>query len=417
MPEILLNRKYEELFKQHDEVRYYVITGGRGSGKSFATATWLAWLFNEATMNFLYLRAFLVNASISIIPQFMSQLELLGIADDFRKTKQDIVNKNGARLYFRGFHTSSSSADANLKSLVNLEVALIDEASEVKEAEFNRLDLTLRSRQSKPKIALVLNPATKRHWIWKRFFEQKDLPYDYQGVKDDTLYVHTTFEDNLEYLADSFLREQERVKEADYIRWQNDFAGMWLDEDFKAVFTNFHIKKAHEQIDENDKIVKTIIAVDPAVTASKDSDATGIIVASKTDSGSFIIEEEATGVYQPSEWAAKVAALKEKYEAAYIVYEANQGGLLVEETIRNACGPRCICKSVTATKGKVLRAEPIVALYEEGKVKHRRWIQQLEKEMVTFTGSPKDKSPNSLDAAVWALTDLSKNKEFRLQWG
>ena len=325
MPEILLNRKYEELFKQHDEVRYYVITGGRGSGKSFATATWLAWLFNEATMNFLYLRAFLVNASISIIPQFMSQLELLGIADDFRKTKQDIVNKNGARLYFRGFHTSSSSADANLKSLVNLEVALIDEASEVKEAEFNRLDLTLRSRQSKPKIALVLNPATKRHWIWKRFFEQKGLPYDYQGVKDDTLYVHTTFEDNLEYLADSFLREQERVKEADYIRWQNDFAGMWLDEDFKAVFTNFHIKKAHEQIDENDKVVKTIIAVDPAVTASKDSDATGIIVASKTDAGNFIIEEEATGVYQPSEWAAKVAALKDKYEAAYIVYEANQG--------------------------------------------------------------------------------------------
>lgn len=224
MPEISLNKKYQPLFMPHDDIRYYVITGGRGSGKSFATATWLAWLFNDAKMNMLYLRAFLVNASISIIPQFMSQLELLGIADRFRKTKTDVVNANGARLYFRGFHTSSSSADANLKSLVNLEVALIDEASEVKEGEFNRLDLTLRARDSKPKIALVLNPATKKHWIWKRFFETRDLPYDYQGVKDDTLYVHTTFEDNLEYLNDSFLKEQERVKQADYLRWENDFA-------------------------------------------------------------------------------------------------------------------------------------------------------------------------------------------------
>lgn len=101
--------------------------------------------------------------------------------------------------------------------------------------------------------------------------------------------------------------------------------GMWYDEDFKAVFTSFHLKKAHEAIDEKDKVVKTIIAVDPAVTANKDSDATGIIVASKTDAGNFIIEEEATGVYQPSEWASKVAALKDKYDAAYIVYEANQG--------------------------------------------------------------------------------------------
>lgn len=90
-----------------------------------------------------------------------------------------IENLNGNKLFFRGFATSNNQADANLKSLTNLQLALIDEATEVTEEQFNKLNLSLRDKDANIKLILVFNPSYKEHWIYDRFYQQMDVEYDF----------------------------------------------------------------------------------------------------------------------------------------------------------------------------------------------------------------------------------------------
>lgn len=289
---------------------------GRGSGKSYATSLWLAQNFVFSKKNYLYLREYMSNASVSIIPQFLTQVDELGI--NFKITKNEIVNAFGKKLFFRGFHSASAAADANLKSLTNLEIALIDEATEVSEEDFTRLDLSLRDKDCFPRIVLVLNPSYCQHWIYRRFFE--NVPFDFNGIKNDVTYVHTTFKDNEDNLAKSFLNEAERVKRTDLRKYANIFLGEWRDANENAMFNQIHIELAHKEC--NEKIDYSVIAIDPAVTSNKTSDETAICLASKAGDH-FIVREMLHGRWTPMEWANKVKDLEN--ECDEIVYEANQG--------------------------------------------------------------------------------------------
>jgi phage terminase large subunit-like protein len=161
----------------------------------------------------------------------------------------------------------------------------------------------------------------------------------------------------------------------------------------------------YERSDDFDTI---IVAVDPAVTSTGKQDECGVIAAGRKGDN-YTILEDGSGLYSPEQWAQKAVALYDKYEADHIVYETNQGGDLVRLVINHIRPIRCI--GVHASRGKMLRAEPILMLYEQDKVRHFRPFPELEFEMKTFTGDNKDKSPNRLDALVWALFDLSRNRK------
>lgn len=402
---IKLNKKYQAFWNM--KTRYAVISGGRGSGKSYATSLWLANNFIDSNKNYLYLREYMSNASISIIPQFLTQVEELGA--NFRITKAEIMNAQGKKLFFRGFHSASAAADANLKSLTNLEIALIDEATEVNEEDFTRLDLSLRDKDCFPRIILVFNPSYSQHWIYQRFF--KDVPYDFNGVKNGVTYVHTTFEDNIENLAQSFLDEAERVKNTDLRRYANIFLGEWRDASENALFNQKHIELARIPCPE--KAGYTVIAIDPAVTSTKTSDETAICLAAKAGKH-YIIKEMLHGKWTPMEWASKVKEMEN--ECSEIIYESNQGGDLIKSALENA-GCKKKITAVHASKGKLERAAPIEILYSKGLVHHEKEFFQLEKEMTTYSGNNKDKSPNCLDAMVWAVDALTSHNSFVLQWG
>jgi predicted phage terminase large subunit-like protein len=158
------------------------------------------------------------------------------------------------------------------------------------------------------------------------------------------------------------------------------------------------------------ELQRIVVAIDPAVSNNEGSDETGIVVAGiGADKHAYVLED-ISGRYAPHEWAAKAIDAYRRHRADRIIAEVNNGGAMVEATIR-ALDPMVSFKAVHASRGKVVRAEPIAALYEQRKVHHVGGFATLEDQVCAFT-SDFDRaragySPDRVDALVWALTELS----------
>lgn len=159
------------------------------------------------------------------------------------------------------------------------------------------------------------------------------------------------------------------------------------------------------------KKYRTVIAVDPAVSDDPDSDDTGIVAASAYTDEHFSVDGDYTMNSSTDKWADKVIEMYERHEADAVVVETNNGGKLVENVLRlKKFKGRII--NVHASKGKYARAEPISALYEQGRVRHEAThpdgdLYEMENELMEYVPKEAKKSPNRLDAVVWALTELS----------
>lgn len=164
------------------------------------------------------------------------------------------------------------------------------------------------------------------------------------------------------------------------------------------------------------EIVRTVIGVDPAVSAHEGSDATGIGAAGLGSDGHVYVFEDATvQMASPAEWGAAVVACFDKRQADRIVAERNQGGDLVESNLRSQ-RPYLPISTVHAKKGKALRAEPVSALYEQGKVHHVGYHHALEDEMCDWNPTlPNQRSPNRIDWLVYAITELLPEISLPLQ--
>lgn len=401
---ITLSPKYKLLFKDLIEVRTILLAGGRGSGKSFAGSLWITNSFNISKKNALYLRKFATNIESSVIPQFLSQVECLHL--NFYIKKNSIENQFGKKLYFMGIESSQNSADAKLKSIPNLERVLIEEATEITEEEYTKLNLSIRDKDSFPKIVLTFNPNHQEHWIYKKFYEQRGVDYDFIGVKDGVLYIHTTFLDNIDNLDDSFLREAENCKKYDPVKYERDFLGKWLKNNEKAFLTKQLLDLALEKRDIPHSFDQIVVAIDPAISTNKNSDNTGLAVCGKSNNNYYVLHVE-EGKWTPEQWASRAKELYDNYHANFIVYENNQGGQMVESTLRNVLGNFVKIKSVRATQGKLIRFSPVEALYEQNLIHHCGRFTDLEYQLLTYSGADKDKSPNSVDSLVWGITSLN----------
>ena len=161
-----------------------------------------------------------------------------------------------------------------------------------------------------------------------------------------------------------------------------------------------------EELINNFDIEKIVVAIDPAVTTGDKSDESGIMVVGMDEHGYGYVLEDASGKLGPVDCCTVATNLYKKWNADYIVYERNQGGDFVKETLRMVDSNLPI-KDVWASKGKRTRAEPIVALYEQGKIKHIGHFDKLENQMMAFTSDNRViKSPDRVDALVWGFTEL-----------
>jgi len=239
---INLNTKYKLL---GSDSRYFVITGGRGSGKSYSLNSFLLLLTYESGHVILFTRYTLTSANVSIIPEFIDKIERADLSNDFYITKDEIVNlKTGSKILFKGIKTSSGTQTASLKSLAGVTTWVLDEAEELTDEEtFEKIDFSIRTKGIHNRVLLVLNPATKEHFIYKKFFEDKGVQAGSNLIKGDTTYIHTTYLDNIENLSESFITQIENIKQRRPEKYNHQILGGWLDKAEGVIFTNWSIGK------------------------------------------------------------------------------------------------------------------------------------------------------------------------------
>jgi phage terminase large subunit-like protein len=223
----------------------------------------------------------------------------------------------------------------------------------------------------------------------------------------DTIVVRGRTKDNAHHLAASFLRVLERKYGGTRLGRQELDAEI-LDDTPGALWKREPMLDAH-RVRELPPLglVKIIVAVDPATTATDESDETGIVVVGLDVQGHVYVLGDLSGRYSPEGWAAVVAEAFETHQADSVIAEANQGGDMVA-TILRTCGKASLpIGLVHASRGKRTRAEPVAALYEQGRVHHLGTFAELEDQLCTWV--PGMSSPDRLDALVWGVTSLGVN--------
>lgn len=212
--------------------------------------------------------------------------------------------------------------------------------------------------------------------------------------------------DNAANLAPSALQEMRDKYEGTNLGRQELYAEV-LDDIEGALWSYSTIENSRIDNKYLPEFNRVVVAIDPAVTSSEDSDETGIVVVARSQENKYYVLEDASLKASPDGWARKAVQLFNQHNADRIIAEVNNGGDLVERVIRTI-DMNVPYSKVHASRGKLVRAEPISALYEQGRVYHAGTFKELEDQMVSFTPNSR-KSPDRMDALVWALTELSSS--------
>ena len=239
--ELKINDKYMPLF--NDDSRYFVITGGRGSGKSFGVTVFLLLLTYERGHKVLFTRYTMKSANTSIIPEFIEKIDLLGKQSDFRITRDEIMNlTTGSSIIFKGIKTSSGNNTAALKSLNGITTFVVDEAEELDdEKTFDKIDLSVRAMGKQNRVILILNPATKEHWIYQRFFRDGQVLSGSNTKKNNVTYIHTTYKDNIDNLERSFINTVMDIKRKSPDKYEHQILGGWKEKAEGTIISNWRI--------------------------------------------------------------------------------------------------------------------------------------------------------------------------------
>ena len=224
------------------------------------------------------------------------------------------------------------------------------------------------------------------------------------AVRSDTKVIKGSTFDNVANLAPSAIKMLKERYEGTRLGRQELYAEI-LEDIEGALFNSGNIEQ--NRIEVTPEMQRIVIAVDPAVTANSNSDETGIVVAGRGVDNHYYILGDYSGIFSPDVWIKRAIELYYKFDADRIVCEVNNGGDLIEKLLR-VQDVNVPYSSVRATRGKILRAEPISALYEQERVHHVGFFKELEEQMCSYTPQT-IKSPDRLDALVWALTSLQSS--------
>ena len=412
-----INDKYLPLWTA--DYRYAVISGGRGSAKSFSGQVFARDLTYEAGHKIISTRYTMTSAKHSVLPEFNSKLTLSDspygegtMEDDLKLVDTTYTNRHsGSELRFTGIKTSSGVQTASLKSIEGLTTwlmeeaeELIDDGSETEACTFDKIDDSIRTKNAKLRTILTWNPSDEDSFVYKRFFKERGVDIKFNGVKDGVLYIYTTYLDNIENLNQSFIDKAERVKTANINRYNHIYLGIPVSENANALWKKSTMIAPY-RVDKAPSLRRIVIGVDPSVTSTGKQDECGIGAAGIGFDNEYYVLKDASGLFTPAEWAKVVVGEYKNFRADKVIAEVNQGGDLVEMNIKNVDSSVPV-KKVRATRGKLVRAEPVSSLYEDGKVHHVGTFSELEGEMCSYTGT--GDSPNRLDWLVWAMTELSQ---------
>ncbi len=247
---IISQSPYADLYENTDKF-ITIVTGGRGSGKSYNVSVFLERLSFESGHKILFSRYTMASASMSIIPEFQEKIESDFASECFDVTKTDIINTySDSIIMFRGIKIASGNQTAKLKSIQGLTTFVCDEAEEwTSEDDFEKIMLSIRQKGIQNRIIIIMNPCDSNHWVYKRFIEKTHKIKYYDGVPvqisthPNVLHIHTTYLDNLENLSPEFLKEVEDMKVNNPEKYAHVVIGRWADVAEGAVFKKWGIVK------------------------------------------------------------------------------------------------------------------------------------------------------------------------------
>ena len=190
---ISLPQKYAALFAA--DSRYFVITGGRSSGKSHAINTWAVMLTYEVGQRILHTRFTAVSTRDSIIADVEARIQELGVEKDFIVRQSEIVNRrSGSVIIFKGLKSASTTEKARLKSISGITTWIVEEAEDLRDEDaFDVVDLSIRGNKDCKRLrtVLVMNPTDVEHFVYRRFYLDNDVHEGWSGIKGDTCYIHS----------------------------------------------------------------------------------------------------------------------------------------------------------------------------------------------------------------------------------
>ena len=375
--------------------RYKGVGGGRGGGKSWgAGLKVLADSRNEAirTVCVREVQRTLADSSKQLLTDWIERLRW---GDVYTVQGDSISSTNGSLFIFRGMSESYRTANS-IKSLEGFERCWIDEGQTLSERSWELLYPTIRSGRAE--IFVTFNPTFETDIVYREFVANAREGFAYRKVnwQDNPLFPEKLNTDRMNdklYKPNRYAHiwEGELMLEAEGALWEvEDIQRANLDPSLQPELHMFE---------------KIVIGVDPAVTAKSLSDYTAYVVAGRLNGTAYIIDAQ-HGRWRPDEWGKRIREAERVWQAEEIIPEANQGGDLVTENLRNA-GVISRIRAVRAKRGKMLRAEPVQSLYRRGRVQHLVHFADLVAEMVVFTG---DGSPGRhddlVDALVYAIVGL-----------
>lgn len=251
---VRINEKFKPLYTS--DKRYFLLTGGRGSGKTFAVHDFIARLTYEKGHGILFTRYTMVSAEKSIIPEFTATLVRLGVEKDFYITKNKVVNKRtGSFIFFSGIKTSSGDQTANLKSLPNITTWVIEEGEDYKDAKsFRDIDNSIRTKNVQNRVIWIQNPTyAEESIIYPKFYkgyEKKEYikfqgqTFEYTTTTHPLVEnIHTTYLDNRENLNKDLLDIWDKEAIDNPELFENDKIGAWLLDKEGAVFLRSELQR------------------------------------------------------------------------------------------------------------------------------------------------------------------------------
>lgn len=401
-----------------------MLYGGSRSGKTFLHVRNVVFRALKAPNSHHCILRFRFNhlkASV-ILGTFPKVMKLCfpGVEYNLSKTDWYVTFPNGSELWFGGLDDKERT-----EKILGQEYStmLFNEASQIpkgaRDTAITRLaelaetvmmdgDKEVVTGVLKPRAFYDCNPTNKNHWTYREFILKQD-PETRQPLPNpnDYAYFKMNPEDNRENLTAGYLdtlgalsaRMRKRFRDGDF-----------ADATPNALFTDETLDKWRVLDGDLPDMQRIVVAVDPSGSGDRDNvdnDAIGIVVAGLGIDGNAYVLEDATCKAGPAVWGKIATGAFERHEADIMVGEVNYGGAMVKHVIMTS-RPRTAFKMVSATRGKVVRAEPFSALYEQGKIRHVGVYQPLEDELTAFStiGYMGPNSPNRADALFWALTEL-----------
>ncbi len=388
-----------------------LLVGGSRSGKTFlgtrAMATRAVRVGNSRHVMFrLRFNALRASVWLDTLPKVM-RLCFPGVP--YKNNRQDgyVSLPNGSEIWFAGLDDKE-----RVEKILGMEFATLyfNECSQIPRGSVLTALTRLAQRVEglKNRAYYDLNPVGTGHWTYRQFIELVD-PYTRHALPnpEDYRHIYMNPADNRANVDEGYLRLLESLPERQRRRFLD---GRYVAEIDGALWTLELLEKHRRELVDVPLYRRVVVAVDPSGSKGEEdkrSDEIGIVVAAIGVDDRVYVLADLSGRYSPEQWGAVAVRAWKQYGADRIIGERNFGGDMVRAIV-HAADRNAPYKEVTASRGKIVRAEPVSALYEQGRVSHVGRFAALEEQQCNFStsGYLGDKSPDRADALVWAITEL-----------